>query len=173
MRWLFTSVTKSSDITVVTGQMKTKLSTLSGKNTRLKWMCCLEWRNKKFVGLIFFFFCAEATVTRTVYLDMLQQSLEPQLIKDNILDTVVFQQNRSTCHDARIVQEYHNNHVPNQWLGRGWSKLWAASYPDLMLLELFAWGFIKSEVYRRNVQDLPDLGNRIREAVPKIPLKCL
>jgi hypothetical protein len=62
---------------------------------------------------------------------MLQQSLEPQLIKGGILDTVVFQKDRSTCHDTRIVQEYHNNHVPNQWIGRGGPRFWAARYPDL------------------------------------------
>ena len=37
------------------------------------------------------FFSAEATVTGPVYLDMIEQFLEPQRLTDGILDTVVFQ----------------------------------------------------------------------------------
>jgi len=52
------------------------------------------------------FFFAEATVTRPVYLDMLEQLLEPQLLTDGILDTVVFQQDGAPCHYAVIVRDY-------------------------------------------------------------------
>ena len=44
------------------------------------------------------FFYAESMVTGTVYLDMLEQFLEPQLLTDGILDTVVFQHNGAPCY---------------------------------------------------------------------------
>jgi hypothetical protein len=52
------------------------------------------------------FFLAEATVTGPVYLHMLEQFLEPQLLTDGILDTVVFQQDGALCHYAITVCDY-------------------------------------------------------------------
>jgi hypothetical protein len=49
------------------------------------------------------FFFAEASVTGPVYLDMLEQFLEPQLFSDGIFDTVVLQQEGAPCHYALIV----------------------------------------------------------------------
>jgi hypothetical protein len=48
-----------------------------------------------------------------------------------------------------------------------------AHSPDLTQLDFFAWGFLKSEVYCRNIQDLPDLLNCIMEPFPKITLEML
>jgi hypothetical protein len=38
-------------------------------------------------------------------------------------------------------------------------------FPDLTLLDFFAWGFIKDVVYSTKVRDLADLRQRIIEAV--------
>ena len=46
--------------------------------------------------------------------------------------------------------------------------MWAPRSPDLTPLDFFAWGYIKSLVYRTKVRDLADLTNRIREAVDSI-----
>lgn len=81
------------------------------------------------------FFFAEATVTGPVYLDMLQQFLEPQLLADGILNTVVFQQDGAPCHYARIVQTYLNRRFPNRWIGRGGTRPWAPRSPDLTPLD--------------------------------------
>jgi hypothetical protein len=62
---------------------------------------------------------------------------------------------------------------PNRWIGRGGPRPLSARSPDLTPLHFFAWGFIKSEAYRRNNQDLPQLRNGIREAVPKITPEML
>jgi len=42
---------------------------------------------------------------------------------------------------------------------------WPPRSPDLTPLDFFTWGFIKDVVYRRKVQDLADLRQRIIEAV--------
>ena len=89
------------------------------------------------------FFFAEATVTGTVYLDMLEQFLESQLLTDGILDTVVFQQDGAACHYAIIVPDYLDRRSPRRCIGRGGTQPWAARSPDLTLLDFsFARGFI-------------------------------
>jgi hypothetical protein len=40
-------------------------------------------------------------------------------------------------------------------------------------MRFFSPGVSKSEVYRRNIQDLPDVRNRIREAILKITHEML
>lgn len=119
------------------------------------------------------FFFQEATITGTVYLDMLQQFLEPKLLQDGILDTVIFQQDGAPCHYAKIVQDYLNVHFHNRWIGRGGPHSWSARSPDLTPLDFFAWGFIKSQVYRRKIRDLADLRNRITEAIQMITPEIL
>jgi len=97
----------------------------------------------KVYGLFFF---AEATFKGPVYLDMLEQFLEPQLLTDGILDTVVFQQDGAPFHYAIIVRDYLDRRFPGRWIGRGRTQSWAARSPDLRPLDFFACGFIKSKV---------------------------
>jgi len=87
------------------------------------------------------FFSAEATVRGPVYLDMLEQFLELQILKDGVLDTVVFQQDGAPCHYAMIVRDYLDRPFPGRWIGRGGTQTWAARSPDLTPLDFFAWGF--------------------------------
>ena len=50
------------------------------------------------------FMFAEKTINGNVYLDMLQQFLEPQLISDGIMETIVFQQDGTPPHFVLIVR---------------------------------------------------------------------
>ena len=85
------------------------------------------------------FFFAEATVTGPAHLDMLEQFLEPQLLADGILDTVVFQQDGAPCHYATIVCDYLDRNFPGRWIGHGGTQPWAARSLDLTPLDFFAW----------------------------------
>ena len=62
------------------------------------------------------FFCAEATITSTSNLDMLEQYLQLQLFADNILDLVVFQQDGALPHFAHNVRHYLNETFPGRWI---------------------------------------------------------
>lgn len=114
------------------------------------------------------FFFAEQTVTGTTYLDMLEQFLEPQLISDGIMDTVVFQQDGAPPHFALVVRDYLNQAFPGRWIGRASPRMWAPRSPDLTPLDFFAWGFIKSKVYQVKIRSTEHLTQRIRAAAAEI-----
>ena len=81
---------------------------------------------------------AEPTVTGITYLDLLQQFLEPQLIQDGILDSVVYQQDGKPPHFALIVWNYLTDTFPGRWIGRASLRLWASCLPDLTPMDFFA-----------------------------------
>lgn len=114
------------------------------------------------------FMFAERTVTGITYLDLLQQFLEPQVIQDGILDSVVFQQDGAPPHFATIVRDYLNDTFPERWIGRASPRLWAPRSPDLTPMDFFVWGFIKSKVYQVKINGLQQLKNRIYAAAEQI-----
>lgn len=114
------------------------------------------------------FFFGERTVTGNSYIDMLQQFLQPQLQEDGILETVVFQQDGAPPHFALIVREYLDATFPRRWIGRGSNRIWAPRSPDLTPLDFFAWGYVKSQVYKVKINSIANLKERIRQAVRNI-----
>ena len=114
------------------------------------------------------FFFAESTITGNVYLDMLEQFLEPQLVDDGIKNTIVFQQDGAPPIFARIVRDYLNQAFPERWIGRGSQRIWASRSPDLTPLDFFAWGFIKAKVYQVKINTIDQLKQRITAAVQQI-----
>ena len=83
--------------------------------------------------------CRE-TVTGNVFLDMLEQFLEPQLISDGIMDTVVFQQGGAPPHFAITVRDYLNQAFPGRWLGRAEQMMWPPRSTDLTPLDFLPGG---------------------------------
>ncbi|KAJ4438693.1 hypothetical protein ANN_14640 [Periplaneta americana] len=94
---------------------------------------------------------------------MLEQFLQLQLFADNILDSVVFQQDGAPLHFAHIVRNYLNETFPGRWIGS--PRFWAARSPDLTPLDFFAWGHIKTQVYKVKIRDLQHLRERISALV--------
>jgi hypothetical protein len=62
------------------------------------------------------------------------------------------------------VRDYFNNTFRNTWICRAAPKHWAPRFPNLTPLDFFAWGLIKSKVYRTTVPGLHDLRQHIYEA---------
>ena len=89
------------------------------------------------------FMFAKKTVTGNVYLDMLEQFLEPQLISDGIINTVVFQQDGAPPHFAITVRDYLNQAFPGRWLGRAAPMMWPPRSPDLNTFRQFCLGVYK------------------------------
>ena len=82
--------------------------------------------------------CLLSQLTGITYLDLLQQFLEPQLIQDGILDSVVYQQDGAPPHFALMVWNYLTDTFPGEWIGRASLRLWAPRSPDLTPKDFFA-----------------------------------
>jgi len=63
------------------------------------------------------FFFAEDSVTKKVYLDMLENWLIPQL-EDEEIQGYIYQQDGAPPHWHKEVREYLNERLPGRWVGR-------------------------------------------------------
>jgi hypothetical protein len=64
------------------------------------------------------FFFTEMTITRIVYLDVLQRFLIPQLDEDDQEPSIHFQQDGAPPHYLEEVRKYLNTRFPGRWIGR-------------------------------------------------------
>lgn len=85
------------------------------------------------------FFFAEKTINGTIYLDMLEQFLFPQIeeIEEQTGERVIFMQDGAPPHYLRQVRDTLNNRFPNGWIGRGAPISWPPRSPDLTPMDFF------------------------------------
>jgi hypothetical protein len=123
------------------------------------------------------FFFSEQIVTGSIYLDMLQLWLFPQLTADS--RTFIFQQDGAPPHWNNVVRGFLNDELPHRWIGRVGDDdvallAWPPRSPDLTPCDFFLWGFVKDIVY---VPPLPttlqELKERITAAVMNIDRQML
>jgi hypothetical protein len=81
------------------------------------------------------FFFMETTITGIVYLDMLQQFLNPQLDEDDQEGRIHFQRNGAPPHYLKEVREYLNPRIPGRWIGRAAPTAWSPRSPDFTPLD--------------------------------------
>jgi len=65
----------------------------------------------------------------------------------DIQERMFFQQDGAPAHNAIIVRQYLNQIFPNRWIGTNGVVSWPARSPDLMSLDFFLWGYLKTAVY--------------------------
>lgn len=113
----------------------------------------------KLIGPFFF----EDNVNGNNYLTMLNGLVIPKLEQLGLIDCY-FQQDGAPPHFSRNVKNYLNERFPNKWIGRGGPVEWAPRSPDLTVLDFFAWGFIKNEVYQTAIHNKEHLivGSKIK-----------
>ena len=71
-------------------------------------------------------------------------------------------------HYTLHVRDYLNKSFPNRWLGRGGSIPWPPRSPDLMPLDYYLWGHMKTLVYETKVDSRAALRDRIFAAAEHI-----
>lgn len=121
------------------------------------------------------FMFAENTITGTIYLDMLEMYVFPQIdeIEREKGIEVTFQQDGAPCHYSLIVQEALNNRFPDRWIGRNGPIMWPPRSPDLTPLDFFFWGYVKNLVYAEKIRDLQHLRERIYAAITTVTPEML
>ena len=78
---------------------------------------------------------------------------------------MVLQQDGALPH---IVRNYFNETFPGRWVVRGSPRFLAERSPDLTPLDLFAWGYTKTQVYKVKIRGFQHLRGRISAAAPTI-----
>jgi hypothetical protein len=61
----------------------------------------------------------------------------------------IFQQGRVPDNNAIVVREYLNQTFGNKWMGTYGAVQWLARSPDIILLNYFLWGHLKTVVYEK------------------------
>lgn len=121
------------------------------------------------------FLFVEETITSNVYLDMLENYGFPQIKhfeNDNEFCTV-FQQGKAPPCSGNNVHNTLNARYSEQWTGRNQPNAWLPSSPDLIPLDFFLCGHVKSTVYWQNIGDMAYLKERITRGTVSITLEIL
>lgn len=127
-------------------------------------------------GVLGPYFFEEDGVTVTVnserYVVMLQNYLQPrmeEIIENEGLGVVWFQQDGATAHTARISLNILRNMFPGRLVSLRGDLGWPARSPDLSICDFFLWGHLKERVFKSRPNTLPQLRERIIEEVNAIP----
>lgn len=127
-------------------------------------------------GVIGPYFFEEDGVTVTVnserYVAMLQNYLQPrmeEIIENEGLGVVWFQQDGATAHTARISLNILRHMFPGRLVSLRGDLGWPARSPDLSICDFFLWGHLKERVFKSRPNTLPQLRERIIEEVNAIP----
>uniref|UniRef100_A0A8D9AAQ2 Histone-lysine N-methyltransferase SETMAR n=1 Tax=Cacopsylla melanoneura TaxID=428564 RepID=A0A8D9AAQ2_9HEMI len=112
-------------------------------------------------------FFIEENLTGNLYLELLEQTIIPNIIEivgNNAEEfDPIFQQDGAPPHFARQVRDFLNIQF-RMWIGRRGHIEWPPRSPDLTPLDFFLWGYLKSKVYETPPNDIQDLKNRITNA---------
>jgi len=79
-----------------------------------------------------------------------------------------FQHDEAPPHYTRHVREYLNESFPNRWLDRGGAVAWPPRSPDLILLDYYVWGHMKTLAYETKVYSRAALRHRVFAAAKHI-----
>lgn len=121
-------------------------------------------------GLIgpFFF---DATVTGSVYLNLLRHFIMPNIRQAFGDEVFYFQQDGAPPHYHHIVRSYLDEILPNKWIGRRGFVEYPPRSPDLTPLDFFLWGYLKDKVYATKPRTVNELREAIELECARIPKK--
>jgi hypothetical protein len=116
------------------------------------------------------FFFHESTVRWDNYLDMLENYAIPQLLQGQADwdHDFLFQQDGVPPHWTHVVRDVLNEAFPGRWLGHDGPMVWAPRFPDLTPPDFYLWGYVKGQVFKTKVRDVPELKQRITAAIQAI-----
>src|SRR5215469_7471821 len=115
-------------------------------------------------------FVFDNNLTGNAYEVFLRNEL-PGLLEDiplMIRSQMYFQHDGAPPHYTRHVRDYLNGSFPNRWLGRGGPVAWPPRSPELMPLDYYLWGHMKTLAYETKVDSRAGLRDRIFTAAEHI-----
>ena len=109
------------------------------------------------------------TVNGERYCTMLEDYLWPELDELDIND-MWFQQDGATSQTARITTDLLKGEFGERVFSRNGPVEWPPRSCNLMPLEFFLWGYIKSLVYANKPATLDDLKDNIQREIANVPV---
>lgn len=110
------------------------------------------------------------TVNTQRYINMLQNFLQPELVRNPDYRNMFFQQDGATCHTSHASMNVLRCLFPNRVISKNGDIQWPARSPDLSACDYFLWGYLKSRVFQSPPpRDIRELKERIIEEVTRIP----
>ncbi|XP_039292755.1 uncharacterized protein LOC120353366 [Nilaparvata lugens] len=113
------------------------------------------------------------TVTSERYVTMLQTFLQPELeelVEEQDLGEIWFQQDGATAHTARISMDLLREMFPGRLISLRGDVKWPARSPDLSVCDFFLWGYLKEKVFNHRPHTLEELKDKIREEIQALPV---
>ncbi len=108
------------------------------------------------------FFGTKETVTKEVYLRVLEDVIVPWMEEVSAGEPYVFQQNGAPAHTSNLVQNWLRANLRDS--GSFWDKdLWPPSSPDCNPCDYFLWGVLERKVNATSHPNLTSLKDSIRE----------
>ena len=95
----------------------------------------------------------------------------PGLLEDILLmirSQMYFQHDGAPPYYTSRMIEHSNESFPNRWLGRGGPIAWPPRSPDLIPLDYYLWGHMKTLMYETKVDSRAALRDRIFGAAEHI-----
>jgi hypothetical protein len=142
----------------------------SHQNVPLSAACESEWSVSWLLWLLLIGpIILDDCMSRQNCLEFLLNEL-PQQLEDVALATRIAMcfQHDGAPHYTRLVMQHLNDTFPNQWNSCGGTNNWPPRSPGLTPLDFCSWSWMKSEVYRREVDTWDELLDRIMDAIAPI-----
>lgn len=106
------------------------------------------------------FFQTGETITKEVYLHVLQTVVEPWMNSVSCGRPYVFQQDGAPAHTSHLVQGWLSEHVSMFWD----KDMWPPNSPDLNPLDYYVWGVVERESNKSQHANSESLATAIRRA---------
>ena len=103
---------------------------------------------------------------RSVYLDMLEQFVYPQVTA--FQSSIIYLQAVAPPHWSMDVRGSLNATFPNRRIGRDGPICWPSHSPDLTLLDYILWGYVKDRIFATQANDIGELRTRTRGVISTI-----
>jgi hypothetical protein len=109
---------------------------------------CGIWGSKS-VGPVYF----DTNLNAEKYLNMLQDTIRPSLLKEDGEFPAYFQQKGAQSHYGTCVRRWLDQQFPGSWVRRSGPAKWSPRFPDQSPHDFYLWGRLKTMVYQEKIRD--------------------
>lgn len=129
----------------------------------------MVWGSVTYEGLLGPFFL-DSSVTGETDLNLLRESVIPELHIRQNFDELWWQQDGAPAHFANNVLAFLHQVFPQCWIGHRGPVVWPVRSPDITPPDFFLWGYLKDKVYANPIDSVKHLREVIVQEFNKLPV---